>query len=113
MGTVGWRRVKGEGISGSDLAGKVVGSSWTWAGISSMEFHKGGELKTPWGSGIWGVLPKGVDYKDEGFCGEGVDCLFADFSSAMHNLKFDLPNGKFDSYRVGDAAHVPGVREKK
>ena len=59
------------------------------------------------------MLPKGVDYKDEGFCGEGVDCLFADFSSAMHNLKFDLPNGKFDSYRVGDAAHVPGVREKK
>ena len=111
LGTIGWRRVKGDGIASSELAQRVVGTRWTWAGISGLKFEDGGLLVTPWGQGIWGVLPKGVDYKDEGFCGPGVACLFCDFSSAMHNLKFDLAAGKFDSYRVGDGARVPGVKE--
>ena len=110
IGTIGWRRVAGDGLT-EPLAQQVSGTSWTWAGIKGMTFAARGELVTPWGKGVWGALPKGVDYNDQGFCKEG--CLFADFGSALHNLKFDTSASPwtFDSYRVGDAAHVPGVKQ--
>ena len=111
IGTVGWRRVAGDGISSSKLAQRVAGSKWTWAGIKGMSFNAGGALTTPWGSGVWGCLPSGVDYHDDGFCKAG--CLFADFGSALHNLRFDTEASPwtFDSYRLGDGAHVPGVKQ--
>ena len=113
IGTIGWRRVKGAGIANSPLAKQVAGTSWSWAGIKGMTFASSGELITPWGKGVWGCLPEGVDYNDRGFCRAG--CLFADFGSALHNVKFDLaatPAPTFDSYRVGDGAHVPGVKQE-
>ena len=112
IGTVGWRRVAGDGVSRSSLAKSVQGTKWTWAGIPGMSFDAGGHLTTPWGKGVWGCLPTGVDYNDNGFCKSG--CLFADFGSALHNLKFDTSTEpwSFDSYRVGDGAHVPGVRKE-
>ena len=40
-------------------------------------------------------------------------CLFAVFGSALHIVKVDSGTTPwtFDSYRIGDAAHVPGVRQ--
>jgi len=111
LGTVGWRRNKGDGISGSELAQKVMGSKWSWAGIAGLGFEPHGSLKTPWGVGAWGALPTGggVDYTDEGFCAPG--CLFADFGGGLHNLKFDFTRTPwtFKSYRLGDGTNVDGV----
>ena len=111
IGTIGWRRVAGDGVSSSPVAQGMVGTSWTWAGIKGLEFHRGGQLVTPWGKGVWGALPEGVDYNDDGFC--KAHCVFADFGSAMHNVRVDTTATpwKFDSYRLGDGAHVPGVRQ--
>ena len=75
-----------------------------------MRFERSGKLVTPWGSGVWGCLPTGVDYNDEGFCKDG--CLFADFGSALHNIRFDTALKSFDSYRLGDGAHVAGLRDE-
>mmetsp|Transcript_37979 Transcript_37979/g.113665 ORF Transcript_37979/g.113665 Transcript_37979/m.113665 type:complete len:146 (+) Transcript_37979:428-865(+) len=111
LGTVGWRRNKGDGISGSAMAAKVVGSQWSWAGVSGLAFLPGGELKTPWGSGIWGALPN-QDYNDGGFCAK--DCLFADFSGALHNLHFDLDAhpATFKTWRVGDGEQIEGRKKE-
>ena len=70
--------------------------------------RSGGELKTPWSNGMWGALPEGVDYNDDGFCKLG--CLFADFGGALHNIRFDRDMQTFKSWRVGDAESVSGVR---
>ena len=111
LGTVGWRRVKGEGISSSPLASKVVGTRWSWSGIDALEFKAAGELVTPWGSGGWGALPHDEKSDKQGFCGaEG--CLFADFSGALHNVRFDWsaePNS-FKTFRVGDGESITGLR---
>ena len=108
LGTVGWRRNKGDGIAGSALASKVLNTRWKWATIPGLEFKAGGELKTPWSNGMWGALPEGVDYNDDGFCKLG--CLFADFGGALHNIRFDRDIQTFKSWRVGDAESVSGVR---
>jgi len=108
MGTVGWRR---EGatdaeIAASPLASKVVGSSWTWAGIKKLTFHSGGKLTTPWGEGKWGVAfkPKGLPE-----CVPPKECLYVDFSAAAHHVSFDLPDS-FTSTRIGDGEVVKGER---
>jgi hypothetical protein len=110
LGTVGWRRVAGDGIERSALAKRVVGTRWKWAGIDGLVFGEGGKLQTPWGTGVWGVLPSGGKYNDDGFCASG--CLFADFSSALHNVRFDLDAtpATFKTYRLGDAANVDGLQ---
>ena len=110
LGTIGWRRVAGDGIAQSALAKKVAGTRWTWAGIPGFEFGADGHLVTPWGKGVWGALPTGIDYKDGGHC--KASCLFADFSSALHNVRFDLDATPwtFLTYRLGDGANVQGVR---
>jgi len=108
LGTVGWRRNKGDGIRGSALAAKALDTKWKWSGIAGLEFHAGGELKTPWGSGSWGALIGGVDYNDDGFC--AVECLFADFGGGLHNIKFDAEFQSFKAWRVGDAQTVDGTR---
>ena len=66
LGTVGWRQSAGDGIRGSALAERMEGTKWTWAGITGLEFESNGRLKTPWGHGVWGILPKGMDYRDGG-----------------------------------------------
>ena len=114
LGTVGWRRVAGDGIANSQLAKQVVDTRWTWAGIEGFSFGPAGVLNTPWGKGVWGALPTGVDYKDGGFCSNKLKpCLFADFSSALHNVRFDLESSPwtFMTYRLGDGANVNGVRK--
>jgi len=110
LGTVGWKRSAGDGIRGSDLAKRITGTSWTWSGIKSLTFGEGGALTTPWGQGSWGILPSGVDYNDGGLCRDG--CAFADFSSALHNVRFnfDADPQTFATFRVGDGESVPGVR---
>ena len=94
-------------IAGSKLASAVVGTSWTWAGIKSMTFQPGGVLKTPWGEGKWGLAlrPKGMPQ-----CAPPNECLFADFSGALHNVRFDFgatPH-TFKTERVGDGESVEG-----
>ena len=65
-----------------------------------------GVLKTPWGSGKWGLAtrPKGLP-----LCQPPNECLFVDFSGAAHHVRFELPN-KFVSTRVGDGEIVNGTR---
>lgn len=106
LGTIGWRRVQGSGIDGSALAARLVGTRWTWAGIKHLEFLGKGQLKTPWGSGVWGIV---APDPSDAFCAAG--CAFADFSGALHNVAFDFskqPN-TFSTFRVGDGENVPGV----
>ena len=109
LGTVGWRRNKGDGIAGSAMAAKVMGSEWSWSGVTGLGFQPAGVLKTPWGSGIWGALPN-QDYNDGGFC--AADCLFADFSGALHNVRFDFSEtpATFKTWRVGDGEQIVGKR---
>ena len=66
-----------------------------------------------------GMARLGRELEDDGECVDNCltrcsGCLFADFGSALHNLKFDTTTEpwSFDSYRVGDGAHVPGVRKE-
>ena len=98
--------MKGDGIDGSSLAKRVMGTSWTWAGIEKMQFHPGGKLQTPCGDGVWGALPKTSSGGE--FCEAG--CLFADFSSALHNLRFDFSSSpaSFKTWRVGDGESIEG-----
>ena len=108
MGTVGWRResITRAEIAKSDLATAVVGTKWLWAGIRSLDFLDAGILKTPWGSGKWGLAlqPKGLPA-----CAPPKECLFVDFSGAAHHVSFELPD-KFHSVRVGDGEKVEGTR---
>ena len=86
----------------------MIDSSWTWAGIKGLQFQPQGQLKTPWGTGVWGILPIGADFRDDGFCKAG--CAFADFSGALHNVRFDWSSTppSFKTYRVGDAESISG-----
>lgn len=78
-----------------------MGSRWKWAGVSGLVFGPGGALTTPWGAGKWGLVPGD----------RSGEAIFVDFSSALHNLKFDLQAGTFASERVGDGERVVGTRE--
>ena len=108
MGTIGWRResISRAEIARSPLASKVVGTRWLWAGIKYLEFRDAGELKTPWGTGKWGLAqkPKGL-----AACQPPNECLFADFSGGAHHVSFNLPDS-FLSTRVGDGEEVKGTR---
>ena len=110
MGTVGWRResISDKEIARSKLATAVLGTKWLWAGIRSLEFQPAGVLKTPWGSGKWGLAlkPKGMP-----MCEPPAECLFVDFSGAAHHVYFALPE-RFHSMRVGDGELVNGTRIK-
>ncbi|KAL3924150.1 MAG: hypothetical protein SGPRY_004000 [Prymnesium sp.] len=112
LGTVGWRRDAGTGIEGSQLANRIIGTSWTWSGITGLAFQREGQAKTPWGTGVWGILPKDIDYNDDGFC--EVGCAFLDFSGALHNLRFDwtATPSTFKTYRIGDGESIAGVQVK-
>ena len=118
LGTVGWRRTRGDGIDTSALAARVMGTRWTWSGIEALEFRAAGELKTPWGSGVWGALARAAPDAAAGraaaeaddFCAGENGCLFADFSGALHNVRFDFgatPH-TFKTERVGDGESVEG-----
>ena len=117
MGTVGWRResITPSEISKSTLATQVLHTKWTWAGIKHMEFQDAGVLKTPWGSGKWGLAlrPKGMPQ-----CAPPNECLFVDFSGAAHHVKVELTVKEphepitFMSLRVGDGEVVNGTRMK-
>ena len=72
-----------------------------------LERFSGGVLKTPWGEGKWGLAlrPKGMPQ-----CAPPNECLFADFSGALHNVRFDFgatPH-TFKTERVGDGESVEG-----
>lgn len=109
MGTLGWRR---ESITSGEIRKckvclDVLGTEWTWQGIPKIEFREAGVLKTPWGTGKWGI-PKRVSGMPE--CErENRECLFADFANAAHHLSFDLPN-RFKSMRVSNGEIVVGRR---
>mmetsp|Transcript_9607 Transcript_9607/g.26552 ORF Transcript_9607/g.26552 Transcript_9607/m.26552 type:complete len:233 (-) Transcript_9607:528-1226(-) len=109
MGTVGWRRegATAAEIQASKLASAVVGTHWTWAGIKTLSFLPSGNLKTPWGTGKWGIAlrPKGMPE-----CAAPNECLYVDFSGAAHHAAFDLKKGEFRSVRVGDGEIVIGKR---
>ena len=107
LGTVGWRRNRGDRIAENSMADKVRGVQWDWAGVQGLLFQDGGWLKTPWGTGVWGGLPD-QDYNDGGFC--AAECLFADFSGALHNVKFDFSTtpATFKTWRVGDGEQIVG-----
>ena len=64
-------------------------------------------MDTPWGKGTWGVAKKGV--KGLAQCDPPTECLYVDFSSALHHVYFNLP-GSFTSVRVGDSEIVKGER---
>jgi len=110
MGTVGWRResITSSEIAKSKLATDVRGTEWLWAGIKSLIFNDAGVLKTPWGTGKWGLAqrPKGLP-----MCLPPNECLFVDFSGAAHHVYFlDKGLSKFVSMRVGDGEIVNGTR---
>jgi hypothetical protein len=109
MGTVGWRRegATSAEISASPLATSVVGTHWTWAGIKTLSFLPAGVLKTPWGSGKWGIAlkPRGMPE-----CAPPRECLYIDFSGAAHHASFEMGRGEFRSVRVGDGEAVVGKR---
>jgi len=108
LGTVGWRRVAGSGIRGSEIGRKLLGTSWLWAGVPGLKFFEDGKLKTPWGEGVWGVLPSNADYRDDGFCQPG--CAFVDFSGALHNTRFNFSTQPptFTTFRIGDGESITG-----
>ena len=89
-------------MDASPLAQRVMGREWSWAGISGMRFKLGddggqeGVLVTPWGHGVWGVVPK------------RADVLFAEFAQQMHMLQFWIDEGKFVSTRCSDGELVNG-----
>lgn len=61
-------------------------------------------MKTPWGEGIWGLLPD--EMAKEVGC---LKCVFADFSGSLHNIDVEFENDKpvtFVSRRVGDGQVV-------
>lgn len=89
------------GLSASATASAIVNTHWKWGGVPGLVFGSLGALKTPWGEGKWGIVPGDTT-------GEAI---FADFASALHNLKFDLPAGQFTSERVGDGEKVVGTKE--
>ena len=80
----------------------------SWSGIKSLDFNEAGTMKTPWGTGKWGLAqrPKGLP-----LCQPPAECLFVDFSGAAHHVRFELPD-KFFSVRVGDGEQVTGTRIK-
>ena len=95
-----------------------MGARWAWSGIEALEFRAAGELKTPWGSGVWGALARATPDAAAGraaaeaddFCAGENGCLFADFSGALHNVRFDFgatPH-TFKTERVGDGESVEG-----
>ena len=116
MGTVGWRRSKptAEELAASPLARRVEGSRWSWSGVAGFEFARGGELVTPWGKGVWGLVSKAAGGADDPSKDAQVkacaDCLFADFANANHNVRFswDTDPPTFRSVRVGDLEEVAG-----
>uniref|UniRef100_A0A7S0J9T8 Nucleotide-diphospho-sugar transferase domain-containing protein n=1 Tax=Calcidiscus leptoporus TaxID=127549 RepID=A0A7S0J9T8_9EUKA len=74
----------------NDLAKRAIAESpWAWGGVAGFEFARGGELRTPWGAGHWGVHS------------ELPDTLFADFVGSKHNLRFS--HGVAVSNRCGDS----------
>jgi hypothetical protein len=76
MGTVGWRResISSGEIAKSTLASAVLNTKWLWSGIKHLEFQDAGVLKTPWGSGKWGMAtrPKGLP-----LCQPPNECLLS------------------------------------
>jgi hypothetical protein len=113
LGTYGWRRVAGDGLS-LPLASQLLNTRWTWAGVEALGFGDGGKLETPWGEGVWGVLPPDANVNDGGFCAAGVPagCAFADFGHALHNVRFNFgaEPPTLRSWRVGDGESVDGKR---
>lgn len=115
MGTLGWRRtpISAAQLASSADAKQIVGSQWAWAGVDGLEFAPGGKLKTPWGEGMWGIVPSEggtPPVEDNDFVLKCNGCLFADFANANHNLRFDLAADppSFTAVRVGDLAKVTG-----
>ena len=65
------------------------GCGFTWAGFGGLQFLPGGELKTPWGRGVWGAPPEAQGGKQIS--------LLAEFAGFKHLLSATLetrPGGK-------------------
>jgi len=88
------KRVAGHHTSA--LARRVLqaGGKAEWGGIKFVEFLEGGQLKTPWGNGRWGVMDMAKS-----------DMLYADFVGAEHQLQLkSWPF--FESTRCSDGEKV-------
>ncbi|KAG8461243.1 hypothetical protein KFE25_002432 [Diacronema lutheri] len=86
------------------LAQRLLASgTWAWAGVEGMRFLAEGVLVTPWGSGLWGVVP-----------GQ-PRLIWASFAQQLHMLNFGaqaaaegVPLARFQSTRCSDGETVQG-----
>jgi len=81
----------------------LTSSTWSWAGVKPLTFAAHGSMSTPWGNGVWAVLP-------------GKERLIAaNFIGRQHVLLFTMDQGKerFVSSRCDDADVVLGRRVKE
>ena len=110
LGTKGWYRdpFTQDAFDKSPLARKAVGTQWSFAGQKMMVFLPSGLLKTPWGTGAWGITghpaPKTVPA-----CEAPEECLYASFASNVHDISFKWPDS-FTSTRLADGEVVQGRR---
>lgn len=133
FGTIGWRRgcTPEAELRAHGIGGALLGSKWTWAGIPGLEFSGPCEVKTPWGTGKWGLQTR--SRACDAAC--VARSVFLDFSGALHSLAFQPdaepdaePSGagapdparrgpgarrlvRFVSTRVGDGEKVIGLRQ--
>jgi hypothetical protein len=107
FGTVGWRRSCSppERVRAHPIGSRLSGTAWTWAGINGLEFLGTCDVKTPWGTGKWGLQP--MSRECDAAC--VASRVFLDFSGAFHTLVFDAELRTFESTRVGDGERVKGV----
>jgi hypothetical protein len=64
------------------LLDEMAGSGpWEWAGLAPLGFMRGGELITPWGSGLWGST------RGAGSELAPADAVFADFANSQHSVR--------------------------
>ena len=94
-------------LSAAHVPAALACARRTRAGIS---FNADGTLVTPWDpKGSWGLIKSASTGEDDGIM-RCVDCLFADFANANHNLRFDwsATPPTFTAVRVGDMATVVG-----
>ena len=73
--------------------------TWSWAGTTPFTFSPDGQLQTPWGTGVWGLLPG----EERG--------AFADFAGAHVVLEFEDHGAGVDTFvstRCSDGDLVVG-----
>ena len=81
------RRLTSEDRARSVAARSIEGCcGFSWAGFGGLQFLPNGDLKTPWGSGIWGAPPEAQDARSSS--------LLAEFAGHKHLLRVPIEGGK-------------------